>query len=166
MKVSERADVAVLGPGRCGEHAAGALAESWPEVVGAGAEPVGGECPYRGGVPGAMTVRAGRAALIGATSAGRAGGEVLCGLDVTSARPAGSEVPCGLDVTSARPAGSEVPCGLDVTSARPAAGEVPCGLDVAVHAEAAVERLRRTIRAFPAFPAFHRTVGAAPGALR
>ncbi|MEV5736164.1 hypothetical protein [Streptomyces sp. NPDC052292] len=131
MKVSERADVVVLGPGRGGEHATGTLAEAGPEAVGAGAEPVGGECPYRGGVPGRMTVRAGRAVLIGATSAGWAGGEVLCGLNVTSAGPAG--------------------------------GEVLYRMNVAVHATAPVERLRRTIRACPAF---HRTVGAAPGALR
>ncbi|MGW5327998.1 hypothetical protein [Streptomyces sp. NPDC004014] len=131
MKVSERAEVVVLGPGQRGEHAAGALTEAGPKAVGVGAEPVGGECQARGGVPGRMTVRAGRAVLTGAISAGPAGGEVLYGLNTTSAGPAG--------------------------------GEALYRLNVALHAEVPVGRLRRTIRACSAF---HRTVGAAPGAPR
>ncbi|WP_317454089.1 hypothetical protein [Streptomyces sp. TRM68416] len=52
---------------------------------------------------------------------------------------------------------------VGATSAGPAGGEVLYGLNVAVHAEVPVERLRHMIYTYPAF---HRTVEAALGALR
>ncbi|MER7195132.1 dihydrolipoyl dehydrogenase family protein [Streptomyces flaveolus] len=52
---------------------------------------------------------------------------------------------------------------VGATSAGPAGGEVLYGLNVAVHAEVPVDRLRNMIYTYPTF---HRTVGAALGALR
>jgi pyruvate/2-oxoglutarate dehydrogenase complex dihydrolipoamide dehydrogenase (E3) component len=52
---------------------------------------------------------------------------------------------------------------VGATSAGPAGGEVLYGLNVAVHAEVPVDRLRDMIYTYPTF---HRTVGAALGALR
>ncbi|MEU2561048.1 NAD(P)/FAD-dependent oxidoreductase [Streptomyces longispororuber] len=52
---------------------------------------------------------------------------------------------------------------VGATSAGPAGGEVLYGLNVAVHAEVPVDRLRHMIHTYPTF---HRTVGAALGALR
>ncbi|GHE60089.1 pyridine nucleotide-disulfide oxidoreductase [Streptomyces longispororuber] len=52
---------------------------------------------------------------------------------------------------------------VGATSAGPAGGEVLYGLNVAVHAEVPVDRLRHMIYTYPTF---HRTVGAALGALR
>ncbi|WP_306426409.1 dihydrolipoyl dehydrogenase family protein [Streptomyces rochei] len=52
---------------------------------------------------------------------------------------------------------------VGATSAGPAGGELLYGLSVAVHAEVSVRRLMEMIYAYPTF---HRTVGAALGALR
>ncbi|MDT0616029.1 dihydrolipoyl dehydrogenase family protein [Streptomyces lancefieldiae] len=52
---------------------------------------------------------------------------------------------------------------VGATSAGPAGGEVLYGLNVAVHAEVPVDSLRHMIYTYPTF---HRTVGAALGALR
>ncbi|WP_406424015.1 dihydrolipoyl dehydrogenase family protein [Streptomyces sp. NBC_01589] len=52
---------------------------------------------------------------------------------------------------------------VGATSAGPAGGEVLYGLNVAVHAEVPVDRLQHMIYTYPTF---HRTVGAALGALR
>ncbi len=51
-------DVAVIGMGPGGEHAAGRLAEEGLAVAGVEARLVGGECPYWGCVPSKMMVRA------------------------------------------------------------------------------------------------------------
>ncbi|QIY75883.1 NAD(P)/FAD-dependent oxidoreductase [Streptomyces sp. RLB1-33] len=59
MRVSEQADVVVLGLGPGGEYVAGTLAEAGLDVVGIEAELVGGECPYWGCVPSKMMIRAG-----------------------------------------------------------------------------------------------------------
>lgn len=52
---------------------------------------------------------------------------------------------------------------IGATSAGPVGGEVLYGLNVAVHAEVPVDRLRHMLYTYPTF---HRTVGAALGALR
>jgi pyruvate/2-oxoglutarate dehydrogenase complex dihydrolipoamide dehydrogenase (E3) component len=52
---------------------------------------------------------------------------------------------------------------IGATSAGPVGGEVLYGLSVAVHAEVPVDRLRHMLSTYPTF---HRTVGAALGALR
>ncbi|MET9718527.1 NAD(P)/FAD-dependent oxidoreductase [Streptomyces rochei] len=52
---------------------------------------------------------------------------------------------------------------IGATSAGPVGGEVLYGLNVAVHAEVPVDRLRHMLSTYPTF---HRTVGAALGALR
>ncbi|MFE5587729.1 dihydrolipoyl dehydrogenase family protein [Kitasatospora sp. NPDC056531] len=59
MSEQQQADVIVIGLGPGGEHAAGRLAESGLDVVGIEAELVGGECPYWGGIPSKMMIRAG-----------------------------------------------------------------------------------------------------------
>ncbi len=52
-------DIAVIGMGPGGEHAAGTLAGSGLRVLGIERELVGGECPYWGCVPTKMMIRAG-----------------------------------------------------------------------------------------------------------
>jgi pyruvate/2-oxoglutarate dehydrogenase complex dihydrolipoamide dehydrogenase (E3) component len=51
-------DVAVIGMGPGGEHAAGTLAEAGLAVAGVESGLVGGECPYWGCVPSKMMIRA------------------------------------------------------------------------------------------------------------
>ena len=51
-------DVAVIGMGPGGEHAAGTLAEAGLAVAGVEGRLVGGECPYWGCVPSKMMIRA------------------------------------------------------------------------------------------------------------
>ncbi|GAA2930721.1 hypothetical protein [Streptomyces enissocaesilis] len=67
MSANEQADVVVVGLGPGGEYVAGTLAEAGLDVVGVEAE---------------LVEDADRGVLIGATSAGPAGGEVLYGLNV------------------------------------------------------------------------------------
>ncbi len=57
-RVTNGADVIVLGMGPGGEYAAGELAEAGLDVIGIDHRLVGGECPYWGCVPSKMMVRA------------------------------------------------------------------------------------------------------------
>ena len=57
-RVTETADVIVLGMGPGGEDVAGKLAEAGLDVVGIDHRLLGGECPYWGCVPSKMMIRA------------------------------------------------------------------------------------------------------------
>ncbi len=57
--MAESVDVLVIGMGPGGETAAGELAEAGLSVGGIEGRLVGGECPYYGGIPSEMMIRAG-----------------------------------------------------------------------------------------------------------
>src|SRR6201989_2696668 len=58
MGQPEHTDVVVLGLGPGGEYVAGTLAEAGLHVTGVESRLVGGGCPYYGGVPTKMMIRA------------------------------------------------------------------------------------------------------------
>src|SRR4030095_14764150 len=72
-RMTERADVGVVGLGVGGEEVAGRLAEAGLSVVGIEHTLVGGECPYWGCVPTKMMTRAGNALAEARRIPGRAG---------------------------------------------------------------------------------------------